>query len=90
MPVDSVEDCAAECANDSNCFYYGFKDHDGEYAWCTLYPTDYLITSTADGSMLGSCVKTEPAPVWQCNKDGVCVAAYSGEDLKGNISAKSK
>lgn len=82
LPADSLEHCASECANDPSCHFYGFRDS-GDYAKCVLYPTDYLIQETTDGAVLGSCSKLEPGPIWQCNKDDICVAAYNGEDIEG-------
>lgn len=84
LPVDNIENCARECANDVNCLYYGFKNYD-DYAWCTLYPTDYLIQATTDDVMLGTCTKSEPRPTWQCNADKICVATTNGADLDGQL-----
>lgn len=83
IPVNSLEDCALECAHDANCHYYGYKNHNDEYAWCTLYPTDYMMESGADGTVLGSCTKVEGPPQWQCNENNVCVATADGSDLDG-------
>jgi beta-glucosidase len=80
VPASSVEDCAKQCANDLACYFYSYKSHAEGYAWCTLYPTDYMLEATEDGTMVGNCNKLAPEPVWQCNKDNICVATVDGSD----------
>lgn len=87
-PTSSLEDCAQQCADDLSCSFYSYRNHDNEYAWCTLYPTDYLLQTTQDGTVVGSCSKVEPEPVWQCNEKQICVATIDGSDHKGTAACK--
>ena len=56
-----------------------------ETKWCGFYPTN-TGRQVRPGYEAGECIKTAPAPVWQCNSGNVCVAAIDGFDIDAAAS----
>ena len=84
VPVDSIENCASECANSVYCRFYVFENRWDVSTWCSMYPTSYLMNSSTGGYYTtGECTRVEPAPQWQCNSDNVCLATIDGSDMLG-------
>jgi beta-glucosidase len=80
VPAVSMEACAGFCAADASCRFYSYNSG---WPWCTMYPTKNRMYSDASTgtTSIGQCLKAEPAPVWQCNGDNICVATADGSDI---------
>ena len=75
-------DCSERCATFTGCAEWTWVGGSlGSHATCLFAPTK-SGRKPMPGAVAGSCVKTQPAPKWQCNADNVCVITTDGADLE--------
>jgi len=76
------EDCSGRCATFTGCAEWTWVGGSvSSHATCLFAPTK-SGRKPMPGAVTGSCVKTQPAPRWQCNAHDVCVVTTDGADLE--------